>query len=445
MSHLLIKVSDVSKAYRIWKDPASRLWSIGLNGLKFAFPPFQSQLAAAEAGLYKDFFALKGISFELRRGEAVGVIGRNGSGKSTLLQIIAGTLQPTNGTVEVNGRVAALLELGSGFNPEFTGRENVFMNAAILGITEDETRRRFAEIAAFADIGSFIEQPVKTYSSGMLVRLAFAVSVCIKPDILIVDEALSVGDVFFQQKCFRRIHELLDQGTSLLFVSHDTAAVQNLCDRVVLISQGEQLYCGAPEIAVSKYFSFGPSAAGLSLAARGPQLTSRSDILRKLAQDRGVSELAHYPQHGVGDVVVERVAILDKHDESVSSFSVGETAKIIAVLRAVRPCSDLSSGLHVFDRMNNLVFAAGTRQLRVQLGDLEAGQTCVVEFDLELAIHPGPYTLSVGCAQASSDGPNAGYIQHRIEGLGPIEVRAHEGTWPFYGIARLPLTICVHG
>lgn len=194
----VISVNNVSKAYTIWRDPAARLKHPLLNLAGELFPPLRKKIDAKLHGLCSEFYALKNISFEIKKGESIGIIGRNGSGKSTLLQMIAGTLQPTGGSIAVHGRVAALLELGSGFNPEFTGRENVFLNASILGLTRQEIEERFEKIEAFADIGDFINQPVKTYSSGMAVRLAFAVQAMIDPDILIIDEALAVGDYFFQ-------------------------------------------------------------------------------------------------------------------------------------------------------------------------------------------------------------------------------------------------------
>jgi lipopolysaccharide transport system ATP-binding protein len=193
----------------------------------------------------------------VRRGESVGIIGRNGSGKSTLLQIIAGTLTPTHGRVEVSGRVGALLELGSGFNPEFTGRENLFLNGIILGATPEQMRAKTAEIEDFAEIGEFIDQPVKTYSSGMLLRLAFAVQISLVPDILIVDEALSVGDVFFAQKCTRRMKELQARGTTLLFVSHDMALIRDLCERAIYLRQGSVSFQGAKDTAIALYFQSG--------------------------------------------------------------------------------------------------------------------------------------------------------------------------------------------
>lgn len=247
MSDFAIKVENVSKAYTIWRDPAARLKHPLLDlGGEF-FPALRPRIDQKMMGLRTEFYALKDVSFEVRKGESVGIIGRNGSGKSTLLQIIAGTLQPTEGSVTVNGRVAALLELGSGFNPEFTGRENVYLNAAVLGLSREDVNARYDEIVSFADIGNFIEQPVKTYSSGMIVRLAFAVSACIDPDILIVDEALAVGDMAFQFKCLNRLKELTDGGATILFVSHDMGMVKNFCNHVIYLQKGTEKASGTPE------------------------------------------------------------------------------------------------------------------------------------------------------------------------------------------------------
>lgn len=241
MTDIAIRVSNLSKCYEIYNAPRDRL-------KQFVAPRLQRMAGQTPGQYYREFWALKDISFEIKKGETVGIIGRNGSGKSTLLQLICGTLSPTGGSVETNGRIAALLELGAGFNPEFTGRENVYMNAAVLGLSKEEVDKRFDDIAAFADIGEFIEQPVKKYSSGMYVRLAFAVQAMIDPDIFIVDEALAVGDEKFQRKCFARLEELKSRGCSILFVSHSPASIIELCDRTLWLEQGERLmYSAAPE------------------------------------------------------------------------------------------------------------------------------------------------------------------------------------------------------
>jgi len=232
-----VRATDVSKLYQIYDRPQDRL----------------KQAFFRQRRYFQEFWALRGVSIDVTRGETVGIIGRNGSGKSTLLQIICGTLQPTAGSVEVNGRVSALLELGSGFNPEFTGRENVYLNASILGLTREEVDAVYDDIAAFADIGDYIHQPTKTYSSGMVIRLAFAVAINVRPDILIVDEALAVGDEAFQRRCLARLDTLRDNGATVLFVSHSSGQVISLCDRVVLLDQGEKLFDGLPRLGMNCY------------------------------------------------------------------------------------------------------------------------------------------------------------------------------------------------
>jgi ABC-type polysaccharide/polyol phosphate transport system ATPase subunit len=243
---IAVRVRDLSKHYHLFNRPEDRL--------KQMIVPRLDRLAGRKSRqYYRDFAALTGVSFDIKRGETVGIIGRNGSGKSTLLQIVCGTLLPSHGTVEVNGRIAALLELGAGFNPEFTGRENVYLNAAILGMTRTDIDARFDDIARFADIGAFVDQPVKTYSSGMYVRLAFATAINVDPDILIVDEALAVGDEAFQRKCFARIEQIKERGGTILFVSHAAPTIVQLCSRAILLDGGEVLLEGAPKTIVGQY------------------------------------------------------------------------------------------------------------------------------------------------------------------------------------------------
>ena len=233
-----IEIRNLSKMYKLYNRPLDRLKdSLGLSRKK----------------LYKEHYALKDVSFDIGEGECVGIIGTNGSGKSTILKIITGVLAPTTGTVTVNGRISALLELGAGFNPEYSGMENIFLNGTMLGFSEEEINARLDEILSFADIGDFIHQPVKTYSSGMFVRLAFAVAINIDPEILVVDEALSVGDVFFQAKCYHKFEEFKKQGKTILFVSHDLGSISKYCDRVILLNQGVMLDEGTPKAMVDMY------------------------------------------------------------------------------------------------------------------------------------------------------------------------------------------------
>jgi lipopolysaccharide transport system ATP-binding protein len=245
-SNIAIQIENLSKCYNIYNRPQDRL--------KQSLIPRLQQLIGRPASRYfHEFWALRNVSLEVKVGETIGIIGRNGSGKSTLLQLVCGTLSPTNGTVSTRGRIAALLELGSGFNPEFSGRENVYLNGAILGLSKQEIDARFDAIAGFANIDEFIEQPVKMYSSGMLLRLAFAVQAMVEPDILIVDEALAVGDEKFQRKCFARLEELKKNGTSILFVSHSSSQIMELCDRALLLERGEKLMQGPPSKVLNAY------------------------------------------------------------------------------------------------------------------------------------------------------------------------------------------------
>lgn len=245
-SDIVIQVKNLGKCYNIYNRPQDRL-------KQSVVPRLQQLVGKSPNRYFHEFWALRDVSFDVRKGETVGIIGRNGSGKSTLLQIICGTLSPTSGTVTTQGRIAALLELGSGFNPEFSGRENVYLNGAILGLSKEEINSLFDDIAGFADIGEFIEQPVKIYSSGMVVRLAFAVQAMINPDILIVDEALAVGDEKFQRKCFARLEELKRKGTSILFVSHSAPQIIELCERALLLEHGARLLYTQPLKAMRAY------------------------------------------------------------------------------------------------------------------------------------------------------------------------------------------------
>lgn len=245
-SDVAIRVRGLSKCYRIFDRPEDRL-------KQSIFPKFQRMAGIRPRQYHRDFWALRDVSFDVSKGETVGIVGRNGSGKSTLLHLVVGTHAVTEGTVEVNGRITALLELGSGFNPLFTGRENAYMNAAISGLSREQTDARFEDIASFADIGNFMDQPVSTYSSGMYVRLAFAVQVCLDPDILVVDEALAVGDAYFVHRCFHRLRMMKEQGKTILFVSHDTPSVNNLCDRALWIHDGRLRLEGKPDLVTAHY------------------------------------------------------------------------------------------------------------------------------------------------------------------------------------------------
>jgi lipopolysaccharide transport system ATP-binding protein len=274
-SEVAIKVEGLGKCYQIYDTPRDRL-------KQFVLPPLRRLVGLPIKQYCREFWALKDVSFEVKKGEVVGVIGRNGAGKSTLLQLICGTTNQTEGVINVNGRVAALLELGSGFNPEFTGRENVYMNAKVLGLTHEEVNARLAEIEKFADIGDFMEQPVKSYSSGMYVRLAFAVAINVDPDILVVDEALAVGDIRFQIKCQRRINELRETGTTILLVSHSGADVVRLCSKAIWLDGGVVRGAGDAKVLVEEYHAFMTHDVGKRAAESTDRVVRADDSLAEL-------------------------------------------------------------------------------------------------------------------------------------------------------------------
>jgi lipopolysaccharide transport system ATP-binding protein len=432
MTEVVVRAIGVGKTYRIFDNPADRL---------------RQMLSGRRSKHYRDFVALRDVSFEMRRGEAMGIIGRNGQGKSTLLQILAGTTSPTTGTVETSGRVAALLELGAGFNPEFSGRENILFNGVLQGMARAEVLSLLPQIVEFAEIDSYIDQPVKTYSTGMFVRLAFAAHVFQSPEILIVDEALSVGDVFFQQKCFEKIRAMRDNGLTLVFVSHDLAAVRNVCDRCLLLNAGAVVFEGPPDEAVSRFYN----AARPVPVAKTERSASPTDSLRvppdvrKMLVERNILHGAK-PGHGEGGLAIEAVVYENELGEFSFSTLMQGTARIFLLLKASQDVQEPSAGMHLFDRMNNLVFGAGTRQRNVRLPSMRPGDEIAVAMDITLCVGPGEYTFNVGCSSPSLDGPNQGVNLDRREGLGPIVVHTElSRILPFYGIAELPFNVRVLG
>ncbi|MBS0466864.1 MAG: ABC transporter ATP-binding protein [Proteobacteria bacterium] len=313
-SEVVIKIDELSKCYQIYDQPRDRL-------KQFLMPRIQNLIGLEEKNYYEEFWAIRNVSFEVKKGEAVGIVGRNGSGKSTLLQCITGTLRPTSGSVSTRGRIAALLELGSGFNPDFTGRENVYLNGALLGFTRQQVDQRFDAIAGFADVGVHLDQPVKTYSSGMMLRLAFAVQVQIEPDILIIDEALAVGDALFQKRCFQRIESLLSNGTTLLFVSHDQESVRSLTSRAVLLNKGKVAAYGLSSEVVLEYRRQLHSDESVYFGELAKRVADKASIT-KTGNSETVVEVAALHESGVGKVVKSRSDRL--------SFGDGE-AKIIKI------------------------------------------------------------------------------------------------------------------
>ncbi len=425
-SEVAIRVTNIAKCYQIYETPRDRLKQFVMPGLKRMLRPMSQVFVGPQTpkvSYYKEFWALNDVSFEVRRGETVGIIGRNGSGKSTLLQIICGTLTPTDGCVQTLGRVAALLELGSGFNPEFTGRENVYMNATVLGLKREETEARFDDILAFADIGDFIDQPVKVYSSGMMVRLAFAVIAHVDADILVIDEALAVGDVFFTHKCMRFLRNFMKTGT-ILFVSHDTASVRNLCTRAVWLEKGHVLQQGTAKDVCENYLeAFYEAQQGKSTTTRikieRPAFSTlevkdqRQDFLNasNLRNDIQLFDFdPEAPSFGKGAAQITAVKFLDQGGAPLAWIVGGENVVLRVEAVAHQPLESPIIGFYVKDKLGQCLFGDNT-----WLSYHDAPVFCpenkfiTAEFAFQVPrLQAGQYSITVAIANGTQDE----HIQH---------------------------------
>ncbi len=393
-SEIAISVNGVSKRYEMYSQPRDRLLQI---------------LSFGRCQYFKEFWALRDISFSVQKGETIGILGRNGSGKSTLLQIIAGTLAPTSGEVRTSGVMAALLELGSGFNPEFTGRENIYLNGSILGFSKEEMDGRFDEIAGFADIGDHLDQPIKTYSSGMAVRLAFAVQACVSPQVLIVDEALSVGDEKFQRKCFDYIERLREDGCSILLVTHSTATVEKFCQRGVLLHKGEIHGIGPAKEIVDQYHAL--------------LYSDEKAYLRYLNTKKTIEDLQDAPSHahieahssklpasentpettGIRAVIVGW-DVVDSHGKLSEQFQTGESIKVRFLVDVLSQVDELQAGILI--RTVEGVSAFGTSTLYHQKNYINAAQGSRLRFEFEIKAElcAGSYFITLAIADAISHG-----------------------------------------
>jgi lipopolysaccharide transport system ATP-binding protein len=433
-----VSVTGVSKRYELYDTPQARL-------KQFILPRVRRALRRPPRQYFREFWALRDISLQVRKGESVGIVGRNGSGKSTLLQIIAGTLFPTAGAAHTHGRVAALLELGSGFNPDFTGRENVFVNGALFGMSNSEVEARMDSIQAFADIGTHFDQPLSTYSSGMQMRVAFAVATAFDPDILIIDEALAVGDAFFQQKCFQRIARFKDNGGTLLFVSHDANIVKQLCDRAVLISDGRLLSEGVPRAVIDLYqglmardadasgqqvvvaqaaslddpdISVGPSAETSKPWPKSTTVTTNNDAVltdvRLISEGRRVTQIES--EQGL---ILEYRVTLHKHFEQPAF------------------------GVIIRDRTGRSVFETSTYAMGIDVPAMANGSRVVVRFSFAFNLRAGHYSFSVGVANkgyARSEFEEYSLLMHDVE---QIEVVEAEGAIFYGGVFNMHPSVLV--
>ena len=421
MSSTAVEFSRVSKSYSIYAAPGDRLKELAtFNRRRF----------------HEDYWALRDVSFEVNRGETFCVVGENGCGKSTLLQICAGVLEPTSGAISVNGRVAALLELGSGFNPEFSGRDNVYLNGAILGFSNKEMDRRFDEIAAFAEIGEFIHQPVKTYSSGMVVRLAFSVAIHVDPEILLVDEALAVGDVYFRQRCMRKVHELRSRGVTILFVSHSTGDIKALGDRAVWLDHGKVRAIGKADNVVMQYL-----AAMVDKDARYLAHDALAHPHANAAPEE-IEETIPNIDHRFGDGRAEILGI-SVRDAAGARLASLQSNTTIVVRVSFRAKSNLDRPICGFMFRNHLgVDFAGTNTTREggPLPPMAAGERCTVDFHLDL---PALYPSSFSFSPAIADGSLEHYaICDWIDNALALQMDPSDG--PIYGQFHFPCRIEVN-
>jgi lipopolysaccharide transport system ATP-binding protein len=393
-SDYAIEVNGLSKCYQIYEKPSDRLKQLLMGERKH---------------YYKEFWALKDVSFKIRKGETVGVIGRNGSGKSTLLQMICGTLNPTAGEINVNGRVAALLELGSGFNPEFTGVENVYMAASLYGLSREQIDMRFVAITAFADIGDHMHQPVKSYSSGMYVRLAFAVIANVDADVLIIDEALAVGDAFFVQKCMRFLREFKERGT-LLFVSHDMHSVLGLCSTALLLEEGKVLCAGSPKVVSERYLAElhqDKEAEYLGILRLGLKSETKEDTAAEglVSSD----EKLNLNDFGTGEAKVIAVELVDPSGKALSVVSGGEVAHLKVYCYSGVGMLQPLVGFIVRDRVGQLIFGDNTGLLGDSVNPVESGDSLTVCFEFRMPLlQSGRYVISA----AIGEGTQVDHIHH---------------------------------
>ena len=435
-----VSLRGISKRYKIYPRAQDRLKEI---------------LTLGRVDYGHEFWALKDIDFSVEPGNILGILGRNGAGKSTLLKIISGVLQPTDGEVEVNGRLSALLQLGAGFNGEFTGRENVLLNGLILGIDRQEMIERFDEISAFADLGEFMNQPVKTYSSGMRARLGFAVAVNVEPDILIVDETLSVGDAVFRQMGLQKMKDLMNSGTTILFVSHSLEMIRNFCTEALLLHQGEMVTSGGVGETLDRYQALvssaeakkrgkiqkekdpgkkedpatkiegfdGPGKIGTPAFKNDPELERRSTL-----------------RYGTGEAIISNVEVLDEDQQVTEKVVSGSTVSVRVYLQYESGVGNSSLGITLRNPAGLEVFSTSTKAENVRIGRKTRGEQVIVDFTFEVPLQQGAYSVSVALSRAG----NKDLHLDRVDVAAVFKIARPRGAGPIDGLVDLPTHVEVH-
>lgn len=409
MKEVAIRVDDISKMYKLYDKPSDR---------------FKEALGLTKEKKYHEHYALNHVSFDVKKGETVGIIGTNGSGKSTILKIITGVLNPTGGNLNVNGRISALLELGAGFNMEYTGIENIYLNGTMMGFSKEEIDSRLDSILQFADIGDFVHQPVKTYSSGMFVRLAFAVAINIDPEILIVDEALSVGDVFFQVKCYHKFEEFKKMGKTILFVSHDLGSISKYCDRVILLNKGQKIAEGEPKKIVDMY----------------KQVLVEQEEVRDVPQEHKEDETVgcwkekmevnpNYLDYGEKAAEIVDFAIVDDRGEITSNIQKDSEFTIKFKVLFHRDIEEPIFAFTIKDLQGTEVTGTNTMYENISTGTVKEGEVRTVEFKQKMNLQGRNYLLALGCVGFSE---NKFSVYHRLYDLCNINVISDKNTVGFY-------------
>lgn len=421
METIAIKVQNVSKMYKLYDKPTDR---------------FKEALGLSKKQLYQEHYALRDVNFQINKGETVGIIGTNGAGKSTMLKIITGVLNPTMGDVEINGRISALLELGAGFNMEYTGIENIYLNGTMMGFSEEEIQSRLDDILSFADIGDFVHQPVKTYSSGMFVRLAFAVAINIDPEILIVDEALSVGDVFFQVKCYHKFEEFKKLGKTILFVSHDLGSISKYCDRVILLNKGVKKAEGASKAIIDLYkqlMTKDENAVELDKPKEAVKSSRHSVQNAQNVQDGQWKQyMTNNPQfldYGEKHAEIVDYAILDYRGEITSNIEKNTEFTIKMKVKFHKNLQEPIFAFTIKDLQGTEVTGTNTMYEDIAVGAVKDGEERIVEFKQNMNLQGRDYMLSLGCVGFFD---NKFVVYHRLYDVCDIHVISDKNTVGFY-------------
>lgn len=422
MEEYAVKIQNLTKIYKLYAKPVDRL---------------KEALNPAKKSYHKDFYALKDISFDIKKGQTIGIIGKNGSGKSTLLKILTDVLTPSSGEVEINGRISALLELGAGFNPEYTGIENIYLNGTVMGYSREEMSEKVGSIVEFADIGDFINQPVKNYSSGMFARLAFAVAINVDPDILIVDEALSVGDIYFQNKCYKKFDEFKEAGKTIIFVSHDLTSVIKYCEESVLLNEGEFIAKGDSNTIVNMFKKilanqFEVEVDELNKGANYNELPERNVPVSKEEGTNWKEKLTINNSALIyGDEKAKIVDFAIRNDEGEISNSIKKETRFEIVMK-VHFDEEVLKPIFAFtikDRKGTEITGTNTDFERIDVPTGSAGKDIIVRFEQLMNLHGGQYLLSLGCTEYSGDEL---VIHHRLYDICSVDVMSKKDTIGFF-------------